>query len=172
MTGSMVEVNADIARALSTGLGKEILTTGAAAVTAEIMIENISKESGSGRAYKTNSGIGYHIASAPGQFPVKETGALVGSINISNPRDPNDGVDIEISSSYALDLELGTSRMRSRPFIKKSISEAFSTRLPDIIGEFVRSMENNPSTLKHLLDSYRADFDRRRRARVRRRSTP
>ena len=152
--GNAVVINADLARFLKTGQGIETLVIGAAEVSAEIMIKNISKKTGSGKAYKTNTGLGYHIASSPGEFPVVDSGSLLDAIRVFRGRGTTSTADIVIESSYALDLEFGTSKMRSRPFIIRSVDEAFRTRFQDIIDKFIDAIENDPHLIKSFLNEY------------------
>ena len=161
MAASSVEINTELARLLNTGQGVETLVLGAAGVTYDVMIKNVSDTSGSGKAYKRSGGIGYHIASAPGKSPVVDSGALKNSISVSRGRsrsNPDNSSDIVIDSPYALDLEFGTSRMRSRPFIIKSIDEAFRTRLKEIIDEFISNINNNPYLVTAMLREYRQRY--------------
>ena len=49
MANVSVEINADLARVLKTGLGAEVLTLAAAEETATIMERNISRTQGTGK---------------------------------------------------------------------------------------------------------------------------
>ena len=171
---SFVNVNTGVARALSNGLVIEMIVTQAAIETYDIMIDNISKTSGSGKVYKTNSGLGYHAASAPGDYPTKDSGGLVNNIRITNPQGINFGTQspdilIELPTQPSLELEYGTSRMRSRPFIVRSLNEAMSTRLDKIIGNVIKILESSPQLFAMLQRT--TSGARRARAR-RRRSAP
>jgi hypothetical protein len=154
---SSVVVNTDLVRILATGEGLELFTIAAATETAEVMIENISKTTGAGKAYKRNGRV--HVASAPSQYPTKDTGKLKDSISIKFGR-LNTGADIVIDNDYALDLEFGTSKMQSRPFIRRSVNEAMSTKLPEIFKRFTNLLNNSPGLFITLLNNYK---NRRRR---------
>jgi hypothetical protein len=159
MANVSVEINADLARVLNTGLGAEILTLAAAEESATIMEKNISSRYGSGKLYKSNGRD--HRASSPGNFPVMETGALKAAISVIRGRAVDD-VDLIIKSNYALDLEFGNSRMASRPFIRKSVDEAMSTKFQEIMAKFIEYFNNNPKSLQAaLLVDYRTRIFKR-----------
>jgi hypothetical protein len=159
MANVSVEINADLARVLKTGLGAEILTLAAAEETATIMEKNISSRYGSGRFYNRRGKD--HRASAPGNYPVVDSGALKAAINVIRGR-AVDNVDLIINSNYALDLEYGNSRMQSRPFIIKSADEAMRTKFQEIMAKFIEYFNNNPKSLKTalLVDYQRRVFKR------------
>lgn len=77
----------------------------------------------SGRAYRRRRGgrTVMHIASAPGEAPASDTGALLGSIqlDLSNPLH----AVISIGAEYAELLEKGTRRMAARPYVEVSVEE-------------------------------------------------
>ena len=154
-SGSSVTVNSDVARLLTSGILIEYMTLETTAVTAEIMINNISEKSGSGKAYKRKGGLGYHIASSPGDFPAQDSGELVSAVEISLGRG-GDEADILIQSDYALDLENGTSKMRARPFIIRSVNEALSTKLPEILSTVVKFIEFSPKYFENELSRLKA----------------
>ena len=137
-------VQVDIAtyRLLTKRNNLDLIVSAASSVTAEIMIDAISSTNGTGKAYKKGGVV--HVASSPGSAPVKETGALASSISVSLGK-RSDMSDVVIESDYALDLEYGTSRMQSRPFIISSLNKALSTRLPEIIGKVVSYINMNKS---------------------------
>ena len=171
---SSIDVNTGVARALRNGLVIEMIVTQAAIETYDIMIDNISKTSGSGKVYKTNSGLGYHASSAPGDYPTKDSGGLAGGVRITNPEGIDFGtrspdVLIAFPALPSLELEYGTSRMKSRPFIMRSLNEAMSTRLDKIIGRVIKTLETSPQLFAMLQRT--TSGARRARAR-RRRSAP
>ena len=154
-SGSSVSVNSDLYRLLTSGILTEYVTLESATVTAEVMLNNISDPSGNGKAYKRKGGLGYHIASSPGDFPAKDSGDLAGSITVSFGRSA-DEADILIESDYALDLENGTSKMRARPFILRSVNEALSTKLPEIFNKVVSRIELSPIYFENELSRLKA----------------
>lgn len=154
-SGSSVSVNSDLYRLLASGILIEYVTLESATVTSEVMLKNISDQSGNGKAYKRKGGLGYHIASSPGDFPAKDSGDLAGSVNVSSGRSAEEA-DILIESDYALDLENGTSKMRARPFILRSVNEALSTRLPEIFNKVVSQIELSPQYFENQLSRIKA----------------
>jgi hypothetical protein len=172
---SSVVVNTGVARALSNGLVIEMIVTQAAIETYDVMIDNISKTSGSGKGYKRNGAV--HIASAPGQYPTKDSGLLVNNIKITNPQGISFGtkspdVLIELPAQPSLELEYGTSKMQSRPFIIRSLNEAFSTRFDKIIRNVIKTLESAPQLFAMLQKTTSGVRRARAASRRRRRSAP
>jgi len=165
-SGSSVTIDSDLFRLLRSGTVIELFTVEAAVATAEVMIENVSQESGSGKAYKRKYGLGYHIASAPGQFPAKDSGDLKNAIGVTFGTS-RESADVVVESEYALDLEYGTSKMRARPFMIRSLNEAMSTKLPQIFNNLVKHIDSNALFFEQELA--RLQRRSRRRARNRRR---
>jgi hypothetical protein len=139
-SGSSVSIDSNLARLLTTQAGAEALAIAAAEESADIMERNISRTQGTGKAYKKNGAV--HIASAPGQYPTIDTGELKRSVTIK--RITFRIVNLEINAPYSLDLEFGTSKMRPRPFIIRSLDEALRTRMPEIFNNFVTKLNNSP----------------------------
>jgi HK97 gp10 family phage protein len=69
---------------------------------------------------KSGKQYGNHTASAPGQSPANWTGELVNSISAINEGKKS---KVIVNANYAEFLELGTSKMRARPFILPSIQK-------------------------------------------------
>ena len=86
------------------------------------MIENIDGGSRSGRSYKRGTKI--HTASAPGEFPKTDRGELVRSIT-TNIEDKNTVVvgQIIASADHAQALEFGTTKMKKRPFMQRTLDQ-------------------------------------------------
>lgn len=82
----------------------------------QVVVNNVQRNSGSGRRYKR--GQRTHVASAPGEYPNTDTGALVNSMRFERRGDLHwvwlAGI------FYAKLLEFGTSRMAARPFARPS----------------------------------------------------
>ena len=74
----------------------------------------------SGIAYERGSGT--HVASAPGEMPAIDTGALVNSIQ--SDKDGRTGAVVYSAMEYAVHLEYGTVRMAARPFFTPAAEEA------------------------------------------------
>jgi HK97 gp10 family phage protein len=88
------------------------ITEKAADKMATEMKNSILSGAKSGKQYFKNGA--RHTASAPGQSPANQSGALVKSIKVGKERNKS---TISISKNYAVFLEFGTSKMRPRPFI-------------------------------------------------------
>jgi HK97 gp10 family phage protein len=69
---------------------------------------------------KSGKQYGNHTASAPGQSPANWTGELINSISAINE---GKNSKVIVNANYAEFLELGTSKMRPRPFILPSIQK-------------------------------------------------
>lgn len=81
-------------------------------------VVRIQKNSGTGRSYKRGKRV--HTASAPGEFPNTDTGALVNSMRWESRRPLS--VIWGAFIRYAKHLEFGTSRMKARPFIRPTFN--------------------------------------------------
>ena len=87
---------------------------------------------------------------------------IISSIYIYRGKNAN-ATDLIIDSDYALDLEYGTSKMRSRPFIIRSVKEALNSKLPEIFKRFTNLLDNSPGSYSRLLAVYRNRRSNRRR---------
>ena len=86
-------------------------------------IEGIISPPASGRIYPSRGRKGAsHQASAPGEFPNADTGELHQSIT-SIPVPGRVAVEVQATAPHALPLEVGTSKMRPRPFMGRSFDE-------------------------------------------------
>ena len=143
-----IDIDTATARFLLDKKNLDLVIAVAAQVGAEQIVENISHTSGSGKAYKTRGRV--HIASSPGQYPTKETGELARSVDVRMGINSSQA-DIVISSPYALDLEYGTSKMRPRPFINRSINELSKTfpKILDRLSYYINS--NNVEKVTPML---------------------
>lgn len=100
------------------------ITDDAAKMMAENMKKSILSGAKSGKTY------GSHTASAPGQAPANETGALVRSIKVE--KNSKSESTVYVTKDYAVYLEYGTSKMKPRPFILPAFLKTkkwFSERL-------------------------------------------
>jgi hypothetical protein len=91
-----------------------------------------------GRVYKDHKGRDYR-ASAPGQPPAIRSGRLLSETfkGISFPQ-PTEA-DLVINTGYETFLELGTRRMRARPFVFPSINEVLDKlQQADVIESYTR----------------------------------
>lgn len=65
-----------------------------------------------------------HKASAPGEFPAADTGELHGSITtVENSSRAVTRFEVGANVEYAKHLELGTSKIKPRPFLGPSLAE-------------------------------------------------
>jgi len=80
------------------------------AARARIAIQSPPK---TGRIYERGGKV--HQASAPGEAPATDTGFLVNSIGSRSAG--HHVAEVFAGASYAIELELGTSRMEPRPFM-------------------------------------------------------
>lgn len=101
----------------------------------EHLIAAVKDKLGPGGGARTGRIYGEHQASAPGEPPAEDTGALRASIearvNISGGN-----VIGEIgtrSVPYAAELEFGTSRVEPRPFLRPTVNEQ-RRRIMNILG--------------------------------------
>lgn len=92
----------------------EVATKAVAGETHGLMVQRIQKNSGNGRVYKRGSRT--HKASAAGEYPNTDTGALVRSIYWKMVGKLTAHVGTPII--YGKYLEYGTSKMAARPFIR------------------------------------------------------
>lgn len=87
-----------------------------------------SMKGGTGRTYRRGKNV-THRASSPGQPPAVDTGRLRSSITYEIGTQgrvlvARVGTNVE----YAKHLELGTSRMRPRPFLRPALAKVKGTR--------------------------------------------
>lgn len=86
----------------------------------------------SGRIYRR--GRKTHQASAPGEPPKTDTGALVRSMRVDH-RPGTGRASFVVGAEYAARLEFGTAKMAARPFVRPAI-ENVKAKMP----EFMRSV--------------------------------
>ena len=66
--------------------------------------------------------------SAPGEPPAKQTGNLINNTNLKTVQGSNKYEwFVQINAPYALHLDLGTKKMKPRPFIRPSIKKTRET---------------------------------------------
>lgn len=83
----------------------------------------------SGRMY------GAHRASAPGESPAVDTGALKASIAVE--MDTPVRAIVNVGAEYGLYLELGTRWMAARPFLRPAVQalrQAFAQAMRQVVG--------------------------------------
>lgn len=105
---------------------------------------NIQSGSRSGRVYKRGKSGRTHIASAPGEFPKTDYGALVSSITAEYAFNKlSSTVGSRLSAPHGHWLEFGTSKTKARPWLqptidsnKKYIQDKFDKAIVEISKEF------------------------------------
>jgi hypothetical protein len=96
------------------------------------------REPKSGRVYKNPKGRDYR-ASAPGQAPAIRSGRLLNEVfrGYSTPSETE--AELVIDTGYETFLELGTRRMRARPFVLPAINEILEAlQRSDVIESYTR----------------------------------
>jgi hypothetical protein len=98
---------------------------------ARILIQSGPK---TGRVYKRGSRV--HQASAPGESPATDTGALA---NASNAEQEHSALwNVTFTSEYAKGLEFGTPRVAARPFLRPAVEaerRRFVAAMRKIVGD-------------------------------------
>lgn len=103
-------------------------------------IQNINSGGRSGRTYKRGKK-GFHVASAPGEFPASDSGALVRDISLERFAD-----SVTVGSRkepHGYYLEFGTSRMAARPWLRRSAEQeeqAINKLLDAMLGDLIRGL--------------------------------
>lgn len=106
--------------------------------------QGIQTGSRSGRVYKRGRGGRTHTASAAGQFPKTDYGALVSSITAEYAFNKlSSTVGSRLSAPHGFWLEFGTLKMKPRPWLqptldknKKYIQDRFDKAIAEIAKEF------------------------------------
>lgn len=109
----------------------------AAVLDAEAITKTLLSQPGTGRIYARGKTV-QHQASAPGEPPAPDTGRLRNSIVTEVTRSNVEVVGIvAVNTEYAAKLELGTERMKRRPFLSRVPTE-FADRLRAVFERFAR----------------------------------
>ena len=100
--------------------------------------EGIAEPPKTGRIYRRGKIV--HQASAPGEFPAGDTGRLQQSLTSVMAADGPDVFRAETGANapYATYLELGTSSMEPRPFLKPAYEETKAKNLDEIRAAIAR----------------------------------
>lgn len=88
---------------------------------------------------KTGRVYGRHQASAPGESPASDTGALVNSITTSVDQAALTG-NVNFGTGYSAFLEYGTSRMAPRPYARVSVIAKRDEITADIADEVKKAL--------------------------------
>lgn len=100
-----------------------------------ILKANILSRPGTGRIYTRSKSV-EHQASAPGEPPAADTATLKKRIEVEVIRGTNEvrGI-ISANTEYAAALELGTEKMRPRPYLSRLVNE-YGARLRSTFAKF------------------------------------
>ena len=90
--------------------------------TKQFAVDGIKSGPASGRTYKR--GTVTRTASAPGQFPMSDTGQLMGNIRSIEASKSRLQAVIGTDIKYGAHLEFGTSNMEARPWLMPSFRKA------------------------------------------------
>lgn len=87
-------------------------------------IRGIQRGPASGRVYEKYEPRRTHQASAPGQYPMSDTGRLANSVDFNLPAPGRFEGMVGTNVVYGRYLEFGTSRMAARPWLMPSFEKA------------------------------------------------
>lgn len=99
-----------------------------------IFIRQMSRGGGTGRIYKRKGRT--HHASAPGEYPVTDSGALVASIEWEMTGDREGRLFSELD--YAAYLTTGTSKMAPRKMLPDALRDALMDAENDVLAQAVK----------------------------------
>lgn len=138
-----------------------------ATVRVERRAKQLLSRKGSGRVYRRGVTKGgrrrFHQASAPGQPPAADTGLLRASINRELSADGRGLVGrVGTSVKYGRYLELGTTKMRARPFLRPALEAADPKRAAQVF-ERERILKEGLRAQRARVRAERAAIRERRR---------
>lgn len=109
----------------------------AAVLDAEGLTKVLLSQPGTGRMYQRGKTV-EHRASAPGEPPAPDTGRLRASVSTEVIRglDEVTGI-VAVNTEYAAALELGTEKMKARPYLSR-IPREYSAKLVATFRRFAR----------------------------------
>ena len=90
--------------------------------THEKAVRGIQRGPASGRTYKR--GAGTHRASAPGEYPMSDTGRLASNVQFTVATKAKPQALVGTNIVYGAYLEFGTSKMSARPWLMPSFQKA------------------------------------------------
>lgn len=109
----------------------------AAVLDAEAITKTLLSQPGTGRIYSRGKNV-THQASAPGEPPAPDTGRLRASVVTEVLRSGWDVVGyVSVNTEYAAKLELGTEKIRRRPFLSRIPTE-YAQRIRAVFERFAR----------------------------------
>lgn len=101
---------------------EQIAIAGGLVLEGSIKREMATKKSG--REYPRGGRV--HVASAPGESPAPDTGALLNSIQTEVEQSSSSSATVIVGTNmeYAVPLEEGTARMAARPFMRPGLERS------------------------------------------------
>ena len=107
--------------------------TAATALVEDASVQKITSGPKTGRTYRRN-GVN-HQASAPGEAPATDTGALLASRRTEIEENGLVGT-LSYNTVYALDMERGNEKIAPRPYLQPSLEEN-RTEVKRLIASFI-----------------------------------
>lgn len=130
---SRVEINIPLAHRVAMDAAERGVR--AATLDAEAIAKVLLSQPGTGRTYQRGKTV-FHTASAPGEPPAPDTGRLRASVATEVLRAPDEVIGIvSANMQYAAHLELGTERIKPRPYLSR-IPREFGNRLRETFARF------------------------------------
>ena len=105
-------------------------------------VRRVQRGPKTGRVYQKTNPKRTHQASAPGEAPATDLGALAGSI-LAEPVPDQLAANLVARMPYAVHLEYGTVRMAARPFMRPAADVASAQGSKIILG-YVQKVSGNP----------------------------
>ena len=102
--------------------------------TQSFAVKGLKSGPASGRTY-FRGGVS-HKASAPGQYPMSDTGRLQSSIQFNMATPASLRGDVGTNIKYGLYLEFGTSTMAARPWLLPSFKQSVATIGKELKAKF------------------------------------
>lgn len=93
-------------------------------------VRGLNSGPATGRIYKRGNTT--HQASAPGEYPMSDTGRLASSTKFILATDQRRVGKVGTDIQYGAHLEFGTSRMKSRPWLLPSFKKAIASVAKDL----------------------------------------
>lgn len=132
---STTRVSIDMALAQRVAMDAAERGVRAVVIDAEGIAKVLLSQPGTGRTYSRGKTV-EHRASAPGEPPAPDTGRLRASITTEVLRGAREVVGyVTANTEYAAGLELGTEKMRPRPYLSR-IPREFGARLRMVFQKF------------------------------------
>lgn len=133
--GAKVEIDLDLADTLALNAAERGVR--ATVLDAEALTKVLLSQPGTGRMYQRGKTV-EHRASAPGEPPAPDTGRLRASVTTEVVRGLGEVVGyVAVNTEYAAALELGTEKMKPRPYLSR-IPREYAARLRAVFQRFAR----------------------------------